>query len=168
METGKNLRIIDAQVYIPLLQSIMAEGKVVPLIITGSSMTPFLAPRRDRVFLKQAEGPLKRGDMAFFRRPNGQYVFHRIWKVQGDQYYFLGDAQTEIEGPVPRNAIFAVAVQAERKGKTLTPDAFWWKFFRDIWPLLRPVRRPICRLYAALTAHRRGRTTPNTEEVPHE
>lgn len=156
METGKNPRIVDAQVYIPMLQSVMEEGKVVPLTITGSSMTPFLAPGRDRIFLKKAEGPLKRGDMAFFRRPNGQYVFHRIRRVQGDQYYFLGDAQTEIEGPVPRSAIFAVAVQVERKGALLTPDSFWWKFFRYVWPLLRPVRRPICRLYAALTARRRS------------
>lgn len=94
-------RVVDAQVYIPMIRSILEEGKTVPMIITGSSMTPFLVSRRDRIFLKKAEDPLHVGDMAFFRRPNGQYVFHRIWGIRPEGYYFLGDAQTEVEGPSP-------------------------------------------------------------------
>lgn len=155
MESTNRVRKVDNQVYIPLLQSVMEEGKVVSLVITGSSMTPFLCPERDRVFLKKAEGPLAKGDMAFFRRPNGQYVFHRVWRVKGDQYYFLGDAQTEIEGPVPREAIFALAIQAERKGQLQQPGCFWWEFFRHVWPLLRPVRPLIMAAYGRLTSWRR-------------
>lgn len=158
MDQKRTTRIVDIQTYIPMLQSVMEEGKTVPLTITGSSMTPFLCPGRDRVFLRKAEGPLKRGDMAFFRRPNGQYVFHRVWRIRDSQYYFLGDAQTQVEGPVPREAIFAVAVQAERKGVLQTPDRFWWKFFRDVWPLLRPVRRQVMGLYAVLSGGKRRQT----------
>ncbi len=140
-------RVVDAQVYIPMIRSILEEGKTVPMIITGSSMTPFLVSRRDRIFLKKAEDPLHVGDMAFFRRPNGQYVFHRIWGIRSEGYYFLGDAQTEVEGPLPREAVFAVAVQVERKGQLIGPGDFWWEFFRTVWPRLRPVRPAVVRLY---------------------
>ncbi|MCD7734319.1 MAG: S24/S26 family peptidase [Clostridiales bacterium] len=147
-EQNFTTRVVDAQVYIPMLRSILEEGKIVPMIITGNSMSPFLISHRDRIFLKKAEGDLQVGDMAFFRRPNGQYVFHRIWKIRPDGYYFLGDGQTEVEGPLPRKAIFAVAVQVERKGQLIGPGDFWWEFFRTVWPRLRPVRPSVVRLYS--------------------
>ncbi len=155
-EQHRATRLVDAQVYIPMLRSILEEGKTVPMIITGNSMSPFLVSQRDRIFLKKAEDPLRVGDMAFFRRPTGQYVFHRIRKIQPDGYYFLGDAQTEVEGPLPRKAIFAVAVQVERKGRLIGPGDFWWEFFRTVWPRLRPVRPLAVRFYGLVLGKKRG------------
>ncbi|MCD7880897.1 MAG: hypothetical protein LUG47_04365 [Clostridiales bacterium] len=53
-----------------------------------------------------------------------------------------------MEGPLPRKAIFAVAVQVERKGQLIGPGDFWWEFFRTVWPRLRPVRPSVVRLYS--------------------
>ena len=45
---------------------------------------PFLIDRRDQVLIKRIERPLKKGDIAFFQRENGQYIMHRIHFMRKD------------------------------------------------------------------------------------
>ena len=68
------VRIVDNQEYMKVVRSILEEGKEVPLVVTGNSMMPFLIDRRDQVLIKRIERPLKKGDIAFFQRENGQYI----------------------------------------------------------------------------------------------
>ena len=72
------VHIVDNQEYMKVVRSILEEGKEVPLVVTGNSMMPFLIDRRDQVLIKRIERPLKKGDIAFFQRENGQYIMHRI------------------------------------------------------------------------------------------
>lgn len=138
---------IDTNEYISMLRSIVEEGKEVSLTISGSSMAPFLIHHRDRIFFSKPEKPLKRGDMVFFQRMNGQYVMHRIRRVAGPDYYLIGDAQTETEGPVRREQIFAVVNSVQRKGKRIVPGDFWWRFFAGFWLVIIPFRRMIMNVY---------------------
>ena len=75
-------------------------------------MMPFLIDRRDQVLIKRIERPLKKGDIAFFQRENGQYIMHRIHFMRKDdrtgenQFYFIGDGQKNIEGPIKEIQIF--------------------------------------------------------------
>ena len=41
------------------------------------------------VCFKKKDRKLKKGDMVFFQRSNGQYVMHRICKVKQGKYYFV-------------------------------------------------------------------------------
>ncbi len=45
----------------------------------------------------------------------------------------MGDAQTQIEGPVKREQIFALITKVRRKEKWLEPGDFWWEFFEHVW-----------------------------------
>ena len=141
-------RVVDTREYVSVLRGIAEEGKVVSLRIAGSSMSPFLAHDRDYIYFTKPDRELKRGDMVFYQRLNGQYVMHRIWKKKEDAYYIVGDAQTEIEGPVRREQIFALIIKVKRKGKILQPGSFWWEFFEHIWIRLVPVRRQLTALYS--------------------
>lgn len=141
-------RVVDTREYVSVLRGIAEEGKVVSLRIAGSSMSPFLAHDRDYIYFTKPDRELKRGDMVFYQRLNGQYVMHRIWKKKEDGYYIVGDAQTEIEGPVRREQIFALIIKVKRKGKILQPGSFWWEFFEHIWIRLVPVRRQLMALYS--------------------
>ena len=141
-------RFVDTREYVSVLRGIAEEGKVVSLRIAGSSMSPFLAHDRDYIYFTKPDRELKRGDMVFYQRLNGQYVMHRIWKKKEDGYYIVGDAQTEIEGPVRREQIFALIIKVKRKGRILRPGSFWWEFFEHIWIRLVPVRRPLTALYS--------------------
>ena len=120
------------------------------MTIVGSSMSPFLIHGRDKIFFSKPDGVLKRGDMVFYQRANGQFVMHRIIQVKDSGFYMVGDAQTEIEGPILREQIFAKITRVERKGKTLTEKDFCWRFFEGPWLVLLPLRNVISRLYVQI------------------
>lgn len=136
-------RTVDTQSYMSVLRELAESGETVCLTITGSSMVPFLVHGRDSIRFIKPKEPLKRGDMAFFVRKNGQYVMHRI--VRRDKlgkYFAVGDAQTEIEGPIDENAVFGLVTDACRKGKWIKKGDFWWDFFAGPW--LRVIKiRPV-------------------------
>lgn len=142
------MKLVDTREYVSVLRELTEQGKEVSLIISGSSMSPFLIHQRDYIYFKKPDRKLKKGDMVFYQRDSGQFVMHRIWKVKPDGYYIVGDAQTEIEGPVREDQIFALITKVQRKGKWLAPGDFWWEFFEHIWIHMVPVRRKIMAIYA--------------------
>ena len=142
-----NLRFVDARAYIGMLKGLVEEGKEVSIIVTGSSMNPFLIHQRDTVFFRRPDRPLRRGDIVFYQRDNGQYVLHRIVRVRGDMFDIIGDAQTEIERGVRREQIFALVTKVKRKGKLIRPGDFWWMFFERVWLRMIPLRRIISVVY---------------------
>ena len=127
------MKVVDTREYLSMLRSLVEEGQEVSMLITGSSMSPFLIHHRDTIYFKHPDRPLRKGDMVFFKRQSGQYVMHRIYKVKKDGYYLIGDGQMIIEGPIQRNQIFALVTKVQRKGKWLKPGDFWWEFFAHIW-----------------------------------
>ena len=144
------MRIVDTREYVSALRELVEEGKEVSMLIAGSSMAPFLVHQRDYIYFKKPERNLRKGDMVFFERNNGQYVMHRIWKVKPDGYYIVGDAQNEIEGPVREEQIFAIITKVRRKNQWIAPGDFWWEFFEHIWIRMIPVRRIVMKLYAKI------------------
>ncbi|MCE2617184.1 MAG: S24/S26 family peptidase [Phocaeicola sp.] len=138
---------VNTEKYISMLRSLVEEERDVSLLISGSSMAPFLIHHRDTILFGKPDRPLRRGDMVFYQRSTGQFVMHRIYKVKIDGYYVVGDAQTEIEGPLNKNQIFAIVKKVQRKGKWIGPNNFMWKFFERIYIRLVPVRPLIVKLY---------------------
>ena len=133
--------------YISILRELTEQGKEVNLLIAGNSMAPFLKHQSDMIVFKRPERELRKGDMVFYQRVNGQFVMHRIWKVKPDGYYLVGDAQSDVEGPVRREQIFAIVTKVQRNGKWIEPGDFWWNFFERIWIRIVPFRRVIFKVY---------------------
>ena len=148
-------RLVEAGEYLPALVELTAQGHTVALTVTGGSMVPFLVHGRDRICFCRPSAPLKRGDMAFFRRESGEYIMHRVCRVdrQGG-YYLVGDAQQAVEGPVPAEQVFGVVTGVCRKGRWIGPEDFVWKFFAGPWLWLLPARPLLRKFYGAL--RRRG------------
>lgn len=145
-----DVKQVDTREYVSVLREIAEEGKVVSMLIAGSSMAPFLCHNRDYIYFTRPERELRRGDMVFYQRDGGRYVMHRIYKIKPDGYYMVGDAQTQIEGPLRRDQIFALIIQAKRKGKMIRPGDFWWEFFEHVWIRIVPARRAMALLYGIL------------------
>ena len=143
-------KIIDTREYVSMLRDLTEQGKEVGMPVFGSSMSPFLIHERDYIYFRKADKELKKGDIVFYQRSNGQFVMHRICKVGKEGYYIVGDAQTEIEGPVLRKQIFAEIYKVRRKGKILDHKSFWWKFFQYIWINMIPVRPWISKAYGMI------------------
>mgnify|MGYP001851103098 FL=1 len=143
-------RVVDTNEYVTVLRELAEEGRVVSMLIAGSSMSPFLCHNRDYIYFTKPDRELRRGDMVFYQRDTGQYVMHRIYKRKKDGYYMIGDAQTQIEGPLRRDQIFARIIKVKRKGRIIEPGNFWWEFFEHVWIRIIPLRKVIENLYSLL------------------
>ncbi|MBQ1377118.1 MAG: S24/S26 family peptidase [Lachnospiraceae bacterium] len=145
------MREVDTESYLGVLKELVQEGRTVSLLISGSSMSPFLIHHRDYIYFKAPDRPLKRGDMVFYNRDSGQYVMHRIRKVHWDEsgslYDMIGDGQRITEKGIREDQIFGLIIRVKRNGKDIQPGDFWWEFFRTFWLSVIPIRRPVSILY---------------------
>lgn len=145
----KILRACDGEQlaqYIRLIE----EGLPIPLVVTGSSMSPFLVHERDTVNLSPVTRKLRRGDILFYRRTNGAYILHRIWRASGDEFTMVGDGQRELEPGIRQEQVLAVVTSCVRKGKVEQPGTFWWDFFEKFWIRVVPVRGILRKTYGLL------------------
>ncbi len=150
------MKTVDTREYVGVLRELTEEGKTVSMLIAGSSMTPFLVHRRDTIYFEKPKRDLRKGDMVFYQRDNGQFIMHRICKVCRDgTYNIVGDNQIEIEEHVRRDQIFALITQVQRKGKIIGPKDFWWRFFEKVWINVIPMRPFFRKLYSIPGGFRR-------------
>lgn len=54
-------------------------------------MEPLLHNRKSTVVIEKSDVPLKKYDVALYRRPTGEYVLHRVIKVLKNSYLISGD-----------------------------------------------------------------------------
>lgn len=144
------MKTIDTREYVSVLRELTEEGREVQMVIAGGSMSPFLCHGRDVIYFRKPEKDPVRGDMVFYQRDNGQFVMHRVRWVRPEGYYIIGDAQTQTEGPVRRDQIFAVITRVKRKGRWIVPGDFWWEFFARVWIRMIPLRRPMVKCYGCM------------------
>lgn len=141
-----DIRRVNTDIWLSEIADILKSGNEAPLTVTGSSMLPFLRNEKDAVLLSGAKS-VRKGDVALYKRENGQYVLHRVTKRKKDGLYFCGDAQYSLEGPLPETCILAVVVKARWRGKWIGKGHPVWFFFEKIWPNILPIRKILVRLY---------------------
>lgn len=139
--------MMNSDIYMNEMREIILSGKPISMILSGNSMSPFLVNQRDFIYIEPAPHKLKKGDMCFFQRIDGRFIMHRVCKVKDGQYWFVGDAQPVIEGPIDRNQIFGLVTKVKRKGRWIQKGDFWWDFFEKIWINMIPFRIYILKIY---------------------
>ena len=144
------VKVVSPEELMEPLLAVMEEAETVPLVISGYSMNPFLAHGRDTVYLSKITRPLKKGDMVLYRRDSGAYILHRIYRVEGESYTFVGDAQTQLEGGIREDQLLALVTAVRRKGKLLKKGSFWWDFFEKIWIRMVPLRPAVRKGYSLI------------------
>ena len=131
----------------PMVENLVNEGILVEFRVTGSSMRPMLSNIKDTVILaKLTRRPLKRGDIAFYKRSNDTYILHRVIKVNGELFDAIGDHQTEIEHNVPTKNVIAVVESFTRNGKAYKTTNIGYKLYSVLWMLLIPLRSLIFKI----------------------
>ena len=149
----KTTRVMKADILLEEYRKLLEDENIeaLPLVISGNSMAPFLVHGRDTVYLSKPTGPVKKGDTVLYRRDNGAYILHRVYKADKDSYTMVGDAQTQLEKGIRRDQIIAVVTSALRKGKMQKPGTFWWEFFEKLWINMIPLRPAVVKLYTKTT-----------------
>ncbi len=144
------VKVLEPEQLMPQLLEMLEVTEPVPLVISGSSMTPFLVHGRDTVYLSNVRKPLQRGDMVLYRRHSGSYILHRVYRVEKNSYTMVGDAQTQLEPGIRPDQILALVTAVRRKGMLLQKGSFWWDFFEKVWIRMVPLRPAVRKAYARL------------------
>ncbi|MGN1444533.1 MAG: nucleotidyltransferase family protein [Acutalibacteraceae bacterium] len=142
---GENREFDDA--VIEAIKSRLESGKTAVLKVTGSSMTPFLVPERDSVELAAIKNNPKTGDVVLYKRKSAAYVLHRVIKTDKDGFYFSGDRQTFVEGPIKKEQLIAVCVAFYRKGEKISGNEPRWKAYEFLWRKFRKCRPSLMKAY---------------------
>ena len=106
--------------------------------IKGTSMNPLLIDG-DKVELTHPLN-LKKGDIIFYRRENGEYILHRIYKVKKDSYYLLGDHQIKIEKNIKKEQIEAkvrkIIKIRNKQEKIIELTSFKYRFYKFLFSFM--------------------------------
>ena len=103
-------------------------GKLIYTTV-GVSMMPLITQDRDISIISKPEGRLKKFDVAMYKRPNGQYVLHRVVKVLEDGYVILGDNCISKEYNIKDSQILGVLTSLNRKGKEVDLNSFGYNLY---------------------------------------
>lgn len=121
---------IDLKDLRPLMDEAFKNGNTFSIYVHGTSMRP-LFNDETIVELKQ-DFNISKGDIVFYQRDNGQYVLHRIKKINKDSYNIVGDHQYKIEKNVNKNNIIAKVVSYTKKEKKYYLNNFKYKIYKFI------------------------------------
>lgn len=138
----RNIKLDDAM---PIIKEKLASGGTVTFSPRGTSMLPMLREGRDTITLSPAPKKLRKYDIPFYQRENGQYVLHRIVKT-GESYTCIGDNQFVYEKGVKQEQIIALCTAFTRDGREYSANAMRWRMYARFWHYSRFPRRVIAGL----------------------
>ena len=132
---------------IGVIEEILAGGGEFRMYPRGRSMRPLIIEERDSVVLiKKPLADIRKHDMVFYRRRNGQFVLHRLMRIEKDGTYTMcGDAQTALEKGICADQIIGCVDRLYRKERCVTARSFGYRvynnkrneFFREMkWPII--------------------------------
>lgn len=140
--------LIDSDQLFPLIRELLVANKTVRLKVRGDSMYPFIRSDLDDITLEYADfNAVKKRDIVLIKRRSGAYVLHRVCKITEREFYMLGDAQQDLEGPLYPEQLVAKGVSIVRNGRELRCDAWGMRLAAWIWLLVRPVRPFLFKAY---------------------
>ena len=121
--------------FAPLIVEAFAEGRDFVMPVKGISMLPFMSST-DKVTLTKPES-IKKHDLIFYTRSNGQFVLHRVYKVKDNSFILVGDNQINLEYNINQNQVVGKVKNIIRKiGKVHRFKGFWYRFYLFIWHFL--------------------------------
>lgn len=141
---NEELYLSDA---IEVIEEVLSTGGDFRLYPKGTSMLPLLVQGKDSVVLKRrADSSVRRKEIAFYRRNNGQFVLHRVMRIEADGTYTMcGDNQLVMErGIHPQQLIGYVSeIYKEEKQRKLTSLRYRiYVFFWTCMPYRKAIRFP--------------------------
>lgn len=133
--------IYSSAEFAEIIEDTVKSGGIVPLIVTGNSMRPFMHDGKNTVWLRACkETDFKRGEILLFRRTGGAIVLHRIRKVSDDGNLIMnGDAQYWCES-IKKEQALAVVEFIETNGKKKACSSLLYRAKIEMWQLLKPLR----------------------------
>lgn len=123
------MRKVEA--FAPLIEEAFSNNQKFKMPVNGVSMLPFL--NKTHYVVLDKPNNLKRNDMILYKRENGQYVLHRIFRVKKDHFQLIGDNQFYREYPIYENQVIGKVVSVIKGNKVDNLNSFKYKLYLFIW-----------------------------------
>ena len=132
---------------IPVIDEVLSGGGEFRMYPKGISMLPLIVQGRDSVVLmRNTETPAKKNDIVFYRRKNGQFVLHRVMKIEKNgSYTMCGDNQTVLEKGVEKEQIIGYVSRLYKGEKERDLHSLGYRLyilFYCFMPLRKAIRFP--------------------------
>jgi hypothetical protein len=151
MEAVKKRTKISEDEFTARVLPILEQNLDVTVTTTGYSMFPLWKHKRDSAVLTSCDQfNLKKGDIALYKRASGQYVLHRIIKVNSESYDMCGDGQWEIEYNLPKENVIAVVIAFTRKDRKYSCRHISFRVYSALW-LCMPLRKINLKIFRKLS-----------------
>lgn len=139
--------MIKVEALVPLLKEALEKEQDFKMPVRGTSMLPCICDKDYVVLTRPLD--LKKNDVIFYIRENGQYVLHRIYQVKKDYYVLMGDNQTFKEYPIYPNQVIAKVKEVIIDGKADKLNSFRYRLFLFFWHsrIIRKIFFPLSRRY---------------------
>ena len=120
---------------IEVIEEVLATGGEFRMYPRGTSMLPLIVQGRDSVVLKRnKEIPARKNDIAFYRRTNGQFVLHRVMKIEKDGTYTMcGDHQLTLERGIEAEQIIAYVSALYKDQRKVNLHSFRHSLYLLFW-----------------------------------
>ena len=125
---------------LPLIMESLESGRRVRFSPKGTSMMPMLRQGIDDVILSPLPPKLKKYDLPLYRRSSGQFVLHRIVKVE-ETYTCVGDNQFEREPGLRHDQMLGLVTAFTRGKRVISVEDPAYRLYCRIWHYSRPLRR---------------------------
>lgn len=107
--------MIRVEDFYPLILEAFEKGKTFTFPVNGKSMQPLLHAN-DLVEITAIES-VHVGDIILYRRENGQFVLHRVRRIQPEGYTFVGDHQVVVEKSIAFSQLIGKVISYKKQGK---------------------------------------------------
>lgn len=109
----------------------------------GKSMLPTIRDKGDKVVIKKIK-KIKKYDILLYVRDNGDFVLHRVLKVNpNNTFNMCGDNQHYIEKNVRKGQILGTVIKIYRNNVLISTKNPVYKIYSIFWVFLRPIRHCI-------------------------
>ena len=125
-------------------------GAAIPIRIPvhGFSMMPLIRPEKDMITIMPLIRAPMVGDIVMFRRGDGKYIVHRVYRTFKDGIQTWGDNCLNADAPRKLKDVFGIVVSLERDGKIYQTDTDkhrdygirWMKYGRPAWTVQKRIR----------------------------
>ena len=133
---------VDNKIFFAEVENLLAEGESVTVRVRGCSMMPHLRDGKHSVVVRRCKAEdIKLGAVMFFEY-RGQWIMHRLRRIEGEKLIFAGDGNYKLEEVVGRDALRGVVTDIiSPSGKKLSCESFLWRFKSGAWLMLPAIVR---------------------------
>ncbi len=140
--------IIQNNLLLDDVATMVASGERVVLLTKGQSMLPFIVGGRDSVELRKMNGEICVGDILLAKIPNPtRYVIHRAIKIEDDIVTLMGDGNITGTEQCTKGDVAAHISAIIKPHKTIDPNTEKERRLAKIWQILKPIRRYLLFIY---------------------